>query len=177
MTETYPFIDYLESLASQENRGALAALRRGLGQPPGTVAAMYRYVVPWVPAEANAWQEGVYYLIASLFSLHPMSGNVGNLGDSFRLAAGKEPAPPAEDRVSPVERRFTALLAAHPDDLPNHLRQAIGYLASKEVPVNWRQLFRDLFYWSDPSRRVQKAWARAFWGSAPQESSEESKGE
>ena len=34
MTKERPFVTYLESL--REDRGALAALRRGLGQPPGT---------------------------------------------------------------------------------------------------------------------------------------------
>lgn len=170
MTMTYPFIDYLESLAQRENRGALAALRRGLGQPPGTVAAMYPYVVPWLPADARPWQEDVYYLVASLFSLHPAPGGSGNLGDSYRRAAAKEPATPAgEERISPTERRFTVLLAAHPDDLPDRLRQAIGFLASKDVPVDWRQLFQDLPYWGDPSRRVQRDWARAFWGRPAQE--------
>jgi CRISPR system Cascade subunit CasB len=175
MTETHPFIDYLEALASRGNRGALAALRRGLGQPPGTVAAMYPYVVPWLSPEARPWQESAYYLVASLFSLHSEPGGVGNLGASFRLAAAKEPgALTEEDRISPIERRFTALLAAHPDDLPDRLRQAIGYLASKEVPVEWRQLFRDLPRWGDPSRRVQRDWARAYWGRERQETPEES---
>lgn len=34
----HPYIIYLESL--REDRAALAALRRGLGQPPGTVPDM-----------------------------------------------------------------------------------------------------------------------------------------
>ena len=174
MTETYPFIDHLERLASRENRGALAALRRGLGQPLGAVPAMYPYVVPWLPAEARPWQEAAYYLVAALFSLHPESGGTGNLGASFRLAAAREtPASTEEERISPLERRFTALLAAHPDDLPDRLRQAIGYLASKDIPVDWRQLFQDLPRWGHPSRHVQRQWASAFWGRERQENSSE----
>lgn len=176
MTETYPFIDYLESLVERENRGALAALRRGLGQPPGAAPAMYPYVVPWLPADARPWQEAAYYLVASLFSLHPAPGGVGNLGANFRLAAAKEPvSSSADERISPVERRFTTLLAAHPDDLPDRLRQAIGYLASKDVPVNWHQLFQDLPRWGDPSRSVQRKWARAYWGRERRDPSEENK--
>ena len=60
------FIARLESLAKREDRAALAALRRGLGKPPGTVAEMAPYVEPafdGAPDEA--------YIVASLFGLHP----------------------------------------------------------------------------------------------------------
>jgi len=174
MSETYPFITYLEGLAEREDRGALAALRRGLGQPPGTVAAMYPYVVPWLPADAPPWQEAAYYLIAALFALHPAPGGTGNLGESFRQAQDTEPPPAGEaQRISPVERRFTALLAAHPDDLPDHLRQTVSFLKSKEVAINWHQLLVDVQEWNRPDRRVQKEWARTFWGARRQESAEQ----
>lgn len=161
--EPNAYIAYLSRLATSENRGALAALRRGLGQPPGTVAAMYPYVVPWLPAEAPPWQETPYYLVAALFALHPAPGGVGNLGDSYRRAEGEQ-AVAGDERASANERRFTALLAAHPDDLADRLRQAVGYLASKDIPINWDQLFADLQRWGEPSHRVQQAWARAYWG-------------
>jgi len=74
-----------------------------------------------------------------------------------------------------VERRFTALLTAHPDDLPFFLRQAIGFLKSKEVPVDWHQLFVDMLAWGHPSGYVQKQWARAFWGRGPDQDKNPSK--
>ena len=162
--ETSPFIQYLKSLAERENRGALAALRRGLGQPPGTVAAMYPYVVPWLPADAR--QEAAYYLVAALLALHPATGGNGSLGTAFKRAQGSE-------SNEAIERRFTALLAAHPEDLPDHLRQAVGFLKSKEVAVDWNQLFYDVQHWGHPAHMVQKAWARAYWGSERHEQPEE----
>jgi CRISPR system Cascade subunit CasB len=153
----HPFISYLESLAISQERGALAALRRGLGQPPGTAAEMFRYVVPWLPQKAGRAQEAVYYLIASLFALHPQSTEEGNLG--AHLARTR-----SEGGEEALERRFTALLAAHPDDLPFYLRQAVSFLKSKEIAVNWNQLLRDLQNWDHPDRFVQKAWAGSFWG-------------
>ena len=51
------FITYLEELRDREDRGALAALRRGLGQPPGSAVEMYRYVVPWLPARTTRRRE------------------------------------------------------------------------------------------------------------------------
>ncbi len=152
MTKTHPFITCLERL--RDDRGALAALRRGLGQPPGTVADMYRYVVPWLPDDSEA----AYYLIAALFAYHPDAGGTGNMGRHFARTRD-----PQGDNTA-IERRFTALLAAHPDDLDFYLRQAVSFLKSKEVPVYWHQLLSDVLAWDHPDRYVQQQWARAFWG-------------
>lgn len=154
--EPHPFIRYLQGLAEKQERGALASLRRGLGQPPGTVAEMYRYVEPYLGADAR-YKESTYYLVAALFALHPQSTDQGNMGD--HLARTR-----TENASDALERRFTALLAAHPDDLPDYLRQAVSFLKSKEESVNWNQLLRDLQNWGHEGRFVQKAWARSFWG-------------
>jgi CRISPR system Cascade subunit CasB len=151
-----PFVEYLEGL--RDDRGALAALRRGLGQPPGTVADMYRYVVPWLPKDASPWKDAPYYQIAALFAYHPAAGGSGNMGAHYAQTRD-----PQADNTA-IERRFTALLAAHPDDLDGYLRQAVSFLRSKEVPVNWHRLFYDLRAWGHPDRYVQQQWARAFWG-------------
>lgn len=162
---THPFITYLESL--REERGALAALRRGLGQPPGTVAAMYPFVVRWLPEDAPRWREATYYTIAALFAYHPAQGGTGDMGNHFFRA--REPG--GDDTA--IERRFTALLAAHAEDLEAYLRQAISYLKSKDVPVHWHQLLADTLAWGHPGRYVQRRWARSFWGRSTQGNEQE----
>lgn len=159
----HPFISWLEKL--RDDRGALAALRRGLGQAAGTVPDMYPYVVPLLPKTPNRDLEEVYYLIASLFAYHPESATAGNFGDHFRTVANIE-----REHSDAIERRFAILLRAHPDDLPTLLRQAVDYLRSKNIPINWDQLLNDLLRWSSPSRFVQRRWANAFWGSENQPS-------
>ncbi|WKZ42605.1 MAG: type I-E CRISPR-associated protein Cse2/CasB [Anaerolineales bacterium] len=153
------FVDRLKQLAEGDERGALASLRRGLGQPPGTVAEMYRYVEPFLGGmESGArYKESAFYLVAALFALHPKSTDEGNMGTHLaktRTDAGADA----------LERRFTALLAAHPDDLPEYLRQTMSFLKSKDIRVNWNQLLRDLQNWGHEDRFVQKNWARSFWG-------------
>jgi len=159
-TKPHPFVAYLESL--REDRAALASLRRGLGQPPGTVPDMHRYVVSHLPnyVYPGSWRESVYYLIASLYALHPESTDVGNLGAHFALKLDPNP-----DYNVAVEQRFSALLTAHPEDLPFYLRQAISFLKSKEVAINWHQLMWDLLLWNDPEKapKIQKRWAYQFW--------------
>jgi CRISPR system Cascade subunit CasB len=168
------FVEHLESMAASQDRAALAALRRGLGKDPGTVAEMHRHVVPWLPAGASRWQEDTYYIVAALFAWHQGSWHreedvpgATNLGASFaRLAASVE--------SDSVEGRFVAMLNCHGDDLPAHLRHAVGLLKSHEIPIDWSQLLSDIQNWGMESRKVQRSWARAYWGSHPGEQSEQS---
>ena len=150
------FVAYLESLQNQGNRGALAALRRGVGSPPGTVVEMYPQILPWVPS--SKWVEEPAYIVGSLFALHPEPGGKGNIGTAFAMV--KEPS-------ESLGKRFVALLNCHRDDLPNHLRQAVSLLKAKDVPIDWRRLLKDILSWDHESRFVQQQWAREFWQSKP----------
>jgi CRISPR system Cascade subunit CasB len=154
------FVDYLEKLEARGDRAAMAALRRSLGKPIGLAGEAHRHVL-WInPAE---WEEPIYYLIAGLFALHPSNWKraeedrrTTNLGDSFaRLKA--------EVDSSSIERRFVAILDSHEDDLAEHLRHAVSLLKSRDIPVDWKQLLRDIRGWRYESRNVQRQWARAFW--------------
>lgn len=156
------FVRFLEGLVRRGDRAALAALRRGLGKPPGTVPEMFPLVVPWVPDEAGRRGEAAYYLVASLFALWHQGGRPpvsapGGMGWSFAELARKT----ARDST---ERRFVALLTSPGADLPAHLRQAISLLRSHEVPVEWVWLHRDVRRWDDHERPVQRRWAKDFWG-------------
>ncbi len=156
------FIAYLKSLAENQQRGDLAALRRGLSQPPGSDFNMYRYVARFVSEKMRGTlRETVYYLTAALFAYHPLDIGKGNFGDHMRAAV-------SEANLEATERRFTVLLNSHPEDLPAYLRQAVSYLKSKEVPVNWERLFNDLCRWDHPQRFVQRQWANSFWGYLPE---------
>jgi len=148
------FVTHLEELRDRQERGALAALRRGAGSPPGTVAAMYPHILPWVPH--TRWVEDAAYTIGSLFPLNTQPGGRGNLGGALSQLP----------RNDSLEKRFVALLNCHRDDLPERLRQAVGLLKSKEVPVDWRRLLRDVLGWDHQSRFVQQQWAREFWRSS-----------
>lgn len=173
MSQDHQFITHLETLA--EDRAALAALRRGLGQPPGTVPDMYPYVVRFLPKNAypNSWLEQSYYLVAALYALYPEGTAEGNLGSHFAQTLDPDP-----DRNSATERRFTALLTAHPDDLHFYLRQAISFLKANDKcsGINWHQLMWDVRDWGFPDRqnRVQKQWAAQFWRRRGDDEEEES---
>lgn len=170
--KSHPFIEYLLSLSEGEKRGALASLRRGMGKTPGQTPEMFRYVMPWLPENAGREQERAYFLVASLLAYHPKNCHEGNMGD--HLGQCREP----QGNNDALERRFSALLAAHPEDLPFYLRQAVSFIKSKgEIPINWSQLLDDLMRWDHPDRYVQRQWARAFWSGRQAEQSGEASNE
>lgn len=154
------------------DRGALAALRKGIGAPDG-----------WHPATAmvldraigdvrlGATDEEVLYLTAALFSLHP------------EIAAREEGAyPPSllrslarlmdiqgrstDDRAA-IDRRVLALLNADRADLFHHLRHLVSLFRNSGVGIDWVRLARDLRAWNRADRRVQRQWARDWWSAPP----------
>jgi CRISPR system Cascade subunit CasB len=164
MTETVArassFIDHLHDLEASKDHDALAQLRRGVGKSPGEVPALLVHVVPWLPAAPWPGLEDAYFLIATLFALHPNTGlpQRTNLGASFaRLARAMD--------SGGAERRFMALLNCDRGELSDHLLSAVTLLRTNDIPVDWRQLLADVLAWQRPQRRVQRAWAAGFWGS------------
>ena len=156
--------DYLIPLTDDRNpeRAALADLRRGLSDFPHLSPYMHRHIRPRISQRTSAWGRFTYYLAAALFAAHQLhTGEKGNLGMHFHRLLD----PHNVDANKPIERRFTYLLAAHPEDLHFHLRQSIVFLRSKEVEINWEQLMWDIYKWNDPDERpkVQERWASRFW--------------
>ncbi len=167
-SQIHPFIEYLYVLVTDQRRGALADLRRGLSEPPATAPMMFPYIARWVPEDTrNTWTEKVYYLVAALFAYYQSGGGdvrkgftrQGNMGDHCLLASLNKP------QSGSFEMRFAALLRANPDDLPVILRQMVSLLKSADVPINWDQLFTDLCRWNNESKYIQRQWANQFWGS------------
>lgn len=157
----------LSALAKRDNRGALAALRRGLGKEPGTAAEMYPYVEWAFEGQAS----DAAYIVASLFGVHPRhtrdEGRSRGFGASLRAIRRND----AGEEDDGVARRFTALLDCQPETLPTHLRHLVTLLKSRrsKVPIDFVQLFWDIGDWDDLDRRVQKRWAAGFWGYRPGE--------
>ncbi len=173
MSTEQRFVNYLVRLAHTRDsdpaaRATLAMLRRGLGKEPGEAPEMYRYVQPRLAAVAE-WDEGRYYLVASLFAAHQVNWPETdtpdprrlNIGASFRQFINAKP-----ESSDSTQRRFEALLECDREELPIHLRHAVSLLKSDEVPIHWEQLLWDIALWNREGKPVQRRWARAFWDTA-----------
>lgn len=161
------YIHYLQNLADpeQENRAALAALRRALSGNPRYVTDTFQYIGWYLPNHQR--EQDAYVLVGALFAYHPQSASEGNLGHHFAML--RERWEQAQKSTESLERRFNGLLRAHPDDLTPHLRSAISLLKRDEVPVHWERLLYDVSYWGHFERFVQREWANAFWRRPAQE--------
>lgn len=163
------FIGYLHELSKKDDRGALASLRRGMGQRPGSVIETAGIVERQLAIGTPEDVRNACYIVGSLFALHDQDGGKGNMGRHFR-----ELGEPGQDPPPNVEKRFKALLASDRDELPDTLRQAVTLLKSKAVPVNWFQLAQDVQSWQFEGgrERVSKNWARSFWNADRPKSSD-----
>lgn len=173
MSDVTDFINQLKEWGKRETgeqRVAMAELRRGLQEFPHLAAYMHRYLAPFT-VHRKGWEKQTYYLIAALFaryhsgSKEPVYSNKrwDNMGSYFAAVVRQQP-----EAGDAVERRFNALLTAHPQDLHYHLRQAIAFLHGQTdvtLPINWEGLFWDIRNWDNDDYRpqVQEAWAIGFW--------------
>lgn len=156
------FITHLIGLKDND-RGALAHLKRSLGFDPGAYPRAYPYVERFVGAEKHAddpWRKALY-LAAGLFALHPMH----HAGVSFATALGRVGR--SRDSGS-IEQRFIALLGAEPDSLPTLLRQSVSLLAADGVGFDYIILLKDLAFWLNRVKpevidQLRQHWARDFY--------------
>jgi CRISPR system Cascade subunit CasB len=177
-------IQRLTELVVNDDRGALAQLRRSAGKEPGEAEGVFQYVVPYIPERASdrpndrdTWIETCRYLVAGLFALHPPARQPNKsitpmLGDSLGAAFNRM-APGGAGNREAMERRFSQLLVADAEELPDRLRQAITLLRAADQPVDWRVLLADLERWHAPGRPVQRRWARDFWRLPERESGDD----
>lgn len=146
-----PFLQHLFNLT--ENKGAMAALKRGVAFSPGAYPPQFPHVLPFVPSGKS---DKVFFITASLFGLHPVNTGTGNLGLSLHQLKLKK-------KSESLDIRFNALLQCRFEDLPNHLRNLFSLLSSEDIPVNFVQLHKDLFHWDHEDRFVQLKWAKTYW--------------
>lgn len=156
MREIDPGIASFVAALARLGPGDQARLRRNAGRSlsearGGAMDLFYRLRPPNMPE----YLEDTYFLLATLYPLAG-SGGQGNLGQSLRQARGADNSPG-------LDRRMAALLDSDTEQLRYRVGQAVRYLASQEVAVNWARLLSDLLQWNHPARFVQREWARSYY--------------
>ncbi|WP_301967636.1 type I-E CRISPR-associated protein Cse2/CasB [uncultured Desulfovibrio sp.] len=111
--------------------------------------------------------------VAGLFALHPRDCASGNMGTVCRQLCGSDEKPWAggpgtDDSPGPMGRRFLYLLNADRDEICGRVCRLVRYAGSRDIPVNYTALEKDLSEWP----RAREAWAAAFWAPVTDESAE-----
>ena len=146
------FISRLENL----DAGDRARLKRNSGKTLAEAHDVLALFYGLLPAGVPAYQEEIYFLLATLFPLAD-GGAEHDLGASLFKARNLKNAKGLDSRVE-------NLLDADLTQLHFRLRQTIHFLHSCRVRVNWQQLLEDLLQWDHPDRYVQQRWARSYFG-------------
>jgi CRISPR type I-E-associated protein CasB/Cse2 len=146
------FIENLQGLSTGER----ARLKRNAGNTlaearQAGLGLFYRIL----PHGVYHNQEETYFLVATLYPLAE-DGKTGNLGGALRLAQDVK-------NKEGLNRRVEILLDADETQIPFRLRQAVQFLYSNRIPVNWGRLLNDMLYWNHEKRFVQQQWARSFF--------------
>jgi CRISPR type I-E-associated protein CasB/Cse2 len=160
-------VSRLIELATKEDRGALAALRTGLGKPPGAAGRMLPIIAPFLLSD-EAPATHAAFVTAALFAKHPWHDDVGSLGASLWKATKREGINPnGKHGEAGVEARFAAALDADPEDLPRHLEGLVSLCESAAAPIDWHQFYKDLRGLLGQNEEYQVSirtrWARDFW--------------
>lgn len=147
-------IRFVEQLSSLEP-GERARLKRNAGatlaEARSAIGLFYRILPPNVPS----YQHEMYFLLATLYPTTE-AAQTGSFGHALRLAQD-------ERNSAGLDRRMEHILDADEVQLSFRLRQAVHYLYSQRVGVDWEQLLHDLLRWSHPQRHVQRRWAADYF--------------
>jgi CRISPR system Cascade subunit CasB len=162
-----PLVSRLIELAKKQDRGALAALRTGLGKPPGAAGRMLPIVAPFLSSDEGP-ATCAAFITAALFAKHPQHANIGSLGVSLWKATKREGInPEGKHGEAGVEARFAAALDADPEDLSRHLEGLVSLCESAGEPIDWHRFYKDLRGLLGQNERYQISirtrWARDFW--------------
>ena len=159
-----------------EDRGMLAALRRGLSE--ATEHYAWPYLAPYCNL-SDPEQRIVWLTIAGAAAILAPAGlareksevGVGNMGATMReLAVGDErKKDEVEKRLATFESRFRRLLTCRTvEELCRHLVGIFRAAAAKNKPVNLVQLYSDLQRWESPQEAdVRVEWAQGYWVDTP----------
>lgn len=158
---------FVERLAGLDP-GKRAQLRRNAGRTLAEARDALGLFFRLLPAGVSDIDLDSYFLLATLYPLTDAGGH-GTLGRALARARSSANA-------HGLDRRVEILLDADRAQLPFRLRQAVRFLRSNRVSVDWGQLLTDLLHWNAPSRSVQQAWARDYF-TPPSPASQGEKGE
>lgn len=156
-------------------RSMLANLRRGIGETPGSVPALWDITLNGLPDHlcgtdtSPSKAEWCVHTALTLYALHqqgkefkhqPMNQEGASLGKSLRRLIN------SEDDEKRVKRRFDAAATSDSlEEFSHHLRGLVQLLKNQNIPLDYPALAEDLYWFQNPDQRdlVRLGWGRDFY--------------
>jgi CRISPR system Cascade subunit CasB len=161
------FLERLKTL-SETARGDLAVLKRNAGntiaESHGAMKAFYN-ILPFGIADSP--NEEIYFLIATLYGHNNKNRFTGDFGQSMRHVKESSGSESIDQRMATLlDCDFGIVDGYKPGggEFAYRIRQCVKLANSHEVGVDWLRLLQDLKFWNYQERRVQKRWARSYFG-------------
>jgi CRISPR system Cascade subunit CasB len=154
MSDYQPVTIFMKRLAKLDT-GERARLKRCAGQTLNEAreTALFYSILPHgIPHH----KENIYFLIATHYAMVENTTTEGDFGLSLNQARN-------ENNHKGLDRRVEILLDSDENQLPFRFRQAVHFLQSQRVKVNWQRLLEDLLWWDSESRNIQRRWARSYF--------------
>lgn len=140
----------------EDDRGKMAALRRGLSE--GTQRAAW----PVIASLGMDIGNQAAITVAGLFATHPVVSDARSLGQTCRLTATDNGR--LKDIPESFDKRFRRLIScASVEEVTGQLSAWIRLAKSKGVGVNYAELYNDLYWWAKDADKKRIRWARDFW--------------
>lgn len=107
----------------------------------------------------------VVQTVAGLYATHPEETHDGNYGAMCRklLSDDERQKLNQAEGIGSVSRRFQHLLAAEGDEIFDRVTRLVLRAKAQDIPVNYQQLYKDLFDWEYHADWVRVRWAQSFW--------------
>lgn len=167
---THYWLRYTDGDGAWNRRGPapgeeLAALRRGIGRDPGTVASMWPYYTQLDDAGRRTERLEAEHLALTLFAVHQQSQarpvHRTGVGLGTALLALRRSGKFSEEALD--RRVGAAATATSTGEVAHHLRGLVTQLrgVSDVAGLDYTRLFRDLRNWHIAERRAE---VRRRWG-------------
>ena len=171
-TKEYPidrFLQWVTELVQRDDRGTLAELRRGLSET--TQDQAWEHLIPYSADFAENSDHRVVWcaiggLAALLISCGLSSSEPCNIGTTMRALAKGGGENDETKTLKTFEPKFRRVLSC--DDTRSLCEIVIGVgrtAVVKNVPMNLKVLFWNLWNWSDQDKRetIRLKWAKQYF--------------
>ncbi|MDO5581638.1 MAG: type I-E CRISPR-associated protein Cse2/CasB [Planctomycetia bacterium] len=156
------FIRYLLSLNPEEDRGILAALRKGAS--PATESYAWPHLGTFCHLDKEQ-EKTIFQAIAAAYAIHPENddtefANLGSVVCKLANLSGER-----ENNVcSTFDAFFRRLLTCCTvQEVCERIPRLALMAKAKEVPIPWESLFWDLKKWDTDHDRIKQRWAAKYW--------------